>query len=140
MNVSASVRRCVGASLPLAALLVSCLDPRARPATPEVAIQFSGSFRLTSPGQILGVLHLADTDGLSSVRLSLVSDDSTFVGDSLIGLSGDPEVTRPINWTVPAGLATGTFVTIAATARDFGNFITADTVKVQVQDPLPGVR
>jgi hypothetical protein len=135
----ASVRRFLGASV-LGALIAACTDPRARPVPPEVEIQFGPSFRLTSPGQILGALHMVDSDGLSSVRISILSDDSTFAADSLVGLTGDADVSRPINWTVPAGLATGTFVTIVATARDFANFTTADTVKLQVKDPTPGVR
>jgi hypothetical protein len=138
-GTGASVRRGIRASL-VAAVALGCLDPRARPVPPVVDIQFGASFRLTSPGQILGALHLVDSDGLSSVDISVLSDDSTFAADSLVGLTGEDDISRPINWTVPAGLATGSFVTVIASARDFANFTTADTVKLLVQDPLPNLR
>ena len=119
---------------------LSCTDPRARPVPPLVEVQFGPTFRLTSPGQILGAVRLFDDDGLSTLVLSVFSDDSSFAADSTIFLPGDFDFTRPINWTVPTGLATGTFVTVVASAEDFAGFITTDTVKLAVQDSTAALR
>ena len=121
-------------------LVSGCTDPRARPVPPLVEVQFGATFMLTSPGQILGAVHLFDDDGLSTLELSVFSDDSSFAGDSTIFLAGNFDFTRPINWLVPTGLATGTFVTVVARALDFAGFVTSDTVKLAVQDGPAGVR
>ena len=75
-----------------------------------------------------------DADGLFSLDLSVKSADSAFVGDSSIPLSGEPEITRPIDWSVPSGVPTGSQVALVARARDFTGFVTSDTVRLTVQD------
>jgi len=116
----------------------ACTDPRARPVAPIVRLSFAPTFRLTSPGTIAASLYMFDTDGLQSLDLSVRSLDSTFVGDSSLFLSGAAEITRPVTWTVPAGLATGTAVTVRARVLDFTGFATADSVQILVQDSVLG--
>ncbi len=122
------------------ALAAACTDPRARPVPPVVDVLFSSSFTLTSPGRILGSVYVFDADGVGSLSLSVRSSDSSFVGDSLLGLTGDAEATRAINWTVPPGLAIGTHVTVVARALDFAGFAASDTVRLTVQDTVATLR
>ena len=77
-----------------------------------------------------------DADGLFSLDLSVRSADSALVGDSSILLSGEPEITRPIDWSVPSGVAIGTQVTLVARAHAFTGFVTSDTVRLAVQDTV----
>ena len=128
----ASVRLCA------CALLLSCTDPRARPVAPVVQIAFGPSFKLTSPGAIIGSLYMYDVDGLRDLRLT-VAGDSLLAGDSLIFLDGSEELTRPINWTVPSGVVTGAPVTLVARVTDFAGFVATDSVKLTVQDSTAGV-
>ena len=130
----ASVRLCVGASL------LSCTDPRARPVAPLIQIAFGPSYKLTSPGAIIGSLYMYDVDGLRDLRMSLVSSDTLLDGDSLIFLTGAEELTRPIHWTAPAGVATGTQVTLVARVTDFAGFVAVDSVKLTVQDSVASLR
>lgn len=125
----ASVCRCVCASV-----LVACTDPRGRPVPPVVQISFGPSFRLASPGRVLGSLYMYDVDGLQDLGLSIRSADSSFVGDSLILLTGEPELTRTINWGVPAGIPLGTRVTLVARVVDSAGFATSDTARLAIQD------
>jgi hypothetical protein len=120
----------------LCLLLAACTDPRARPVAPIVQVSFASNFRLTSPGQVLGSLHMFDTDGLRSVDLSVRSADSSFVGDSTILLTGDQEITRPVTWCVPRGLAVGSSVTLVSKVAALTGFIASDTVRLIVQDTL----
>jgi hypothetical protein len=121
-------------------LLLACTDPRARPVAPLIQIAFGPSFKLTSPGAIIGSLYLYDADGLRDLELSLVSSDTLLAGDSLIFLTGAEELTRPINWKAPAGVATGTQVILVARVSDFAGFVAVDSVKLTVQDSTAGLR
>lgn len=125
--IGASVPLCVGASL------LSCKDPRSRPAPPIVDVSVAPSFLLTSPDTIIGSMYAYDEDGLDRLTLSIRSADTTFSGDSLIFLPGDIEVTRSIRWVVPAGLAVGTPVNVVAKVVDFAGFATSDTLHLTVQ-------
>ena len=120
-------------------LLAACTDPRARPVAPVVQFAFGASFKLTSPGLIVGSLYLYDVDGLRDLELSLASSDTLLTGDSLIFLDGSEELTRPINWRAPAGVTTGTQVTLVARVSDFAGFVAVDSVKLTVQDSTAGV-
>ncbi len=113
-------------------LVVGCTDPHARPVPPLVEVQFPPSFVLTSPGQLLGAVHLYDQDGLRRLRLSVFTADSAFAGDSTLFLSGDAELTRPINWVIPAGLTPGLRLTVVARVDDFAGFTTTDSVKLNI--------
>lgn len=121
-------------------LLAACTDPRARPVAPQVQLLFGPSFKLTSPGAIIGSLYMFDEDGLLELELSVASSDSLLRGDSTILLTGDQELTRPINWQAPAGVATGTKLTLIARVTDFAGFIATDSVKLTVQDSTAGLR
>ena len=132
-----SVRLCGCA---LGALVLSCTDPRARPVAPVVQLAFAASFKLTSPGLIVGSLYLYDVDGLRDLELSLVSSDTLLTGDSVIFLDGSEELTRPINWKAPAGVATGTGVTLVARVADFAGFVAVDSVRLTVQDSTASLR
>jgi hypothetical protein len=110
------------------AALAACTDPRARPVPPVVQIQVAPSFKLVSPGQMVGSLYLFDTEGLQSLAMHVYTPDSAFAADSFFFLPGDNSLTRPFNWTVPPGLATGTSVTLAAKVVDFNNFATSDSL------------
>jgi len=123
--------------LPIA--LLSCTDPRARPVAPQVVISFGPSYILTSPGAIIGSLYMYDVDGLRDLELS-VRGDSLIAGDSLVILTGGVELNRPINWTAPAGIATGTRITLAAKVTDFSGFVAVDSVQLTVQDSTAGWR
>jgi hypothetical protein len=120
-------------------LLLACTDPRARPIAPLVQIAFGPSFQLTSPGVIIGSLYMYDVDGLRDLELS-IAGDSLLAGDSLIFLTGAEELTRPINWIAPAGIATGTQITLVARVSDFAGFVAVDSVKLTVQDSTAGLR
>ena len=117
-------------------LLVCCTDPRARPVAPIVQLSFAPSFRLKSPGSVAASLYLFDEDGLKSLDLSVRSADSSLVGDSTIFFSGDLELTRTVNWQVPARIPIGTAVTLSARVQDFKGFVTADTAHLSVQDTI----
>ena len=121
-------------------LLAACTDPRARPVPPVLTVQIAPTFRLTSPGTIAGSLYLFDEDGLFSLHLSVRSDDSTFVGDSLLALSGEPEINRPITWNVPAGLSVGSGVRLAVTVKDYAGFAATDTLHFAIQTAAGGLR
>lgn len=116
-------------------LLVACTDPRARPVAPTVTLSFAPSFELKSPGSVAASIYLFDEDGLKSLEISVVSADSTLVGDSTI-LIGDLSLVRPVNWQVPSGIPIGTAVTLIARAQDFKGFVTADTAHLSVQDTI----
>jgi hypothetical protein len=74
-----------------------------------------------------------DVDGLRDLELK-VAGDSLIAGDSTILLTGDAELTRPINWTSPAGIATGTQIIMVAKVSDFTGFVAVDTVRLTVSD------
>lgn len=115
------------------ATLAACTDPRARPVPPVVQIQVAPSFKLVSPGQMVGSLYLFDSDGLQSLSMHVYSPDSAFAADSFLFLTGDNSLTRPFKWIVPPGLATGTTVTLAARVVDFNNFATSDSLVFTIQ-------
>lgn len=120
-------------------LLLACTDPRARPIAPLVQIGFGPLFRLTSPGAIVGSLYMYDVDGLRDLELS-IAGDTLIAGDSLIFLTGAEELTRPINWHAPAGVATGTRLTLVARVSDFAGFVAVDSVTLTVQDSTANLR
>jgi hypothetical protein len=119
-------------------LVLACTDPRARPIAPQVLFSFAPSFILTSPGAIIGSLYMYDVDGLRDLELK-VAGDSLIAGDSTILLTGDAELTRPINWTSPAGIATGTQIIMVAKVSDFTGFVAVDTVRLTVSDSTAGL-
>lgn len=125
--------------LPLAVL--SCVDPRARPAAPILQVDFAASFRLTSPGVIVASLYAFDVDGLRNLDLSVRSTDTALVAaDSALLLTGEIEVIRSLNWVIPAGLTTGSSVALIARVVDFEGFASADTVLLTVQDSVSALR
>ena len=117
-------------------LLIACTDPRERPVAPAVQVNFAPSFRLKSPGSITASLHLFDEDGLKSLQLSVASSDSALTGDSTVFFTGESELFRPVNWTVPSGIPIGTSVTLIARVLDFKGFVAADTTHLSVQDTI----
>ena len=117
-------------------LLAACTDPRARPVAPIVQISLSPSFKLKSPGTLFASLYMFSSDGLKSVDLSIRSADSTLKGDSTVFLTGDAEITRPLDWTVPKGIPIGTAVTLIARVQAFTAFVAADTILLSVQDTI----
>jgi len=130
---------CAAVRLCGCALLLSCTDPRARPVAPQVVLSFGPTYILTSPGAIIGSLYMYDVDGLRDLELS-VSGDTLIAGDSLVFLTGGIELTRPINWTAPAGIATGTPIILVAKVTDFSGFIAVDSVQLTVQDSTASLR
>ena len=132
---------CASVPLCLCASLLSCTDPRARPAPPIVDLSVAPSFQLTSPGDILGSVYAFDEDGLDNLTLSVRSAaDTSLNADSLILLSGDPETTRQVHWTVPAGLPVGSRVDVVARVVDFLGFASSDSLHLTVQSAVSGVR
>ena len=121
-------------------LLVSCTDPRARPAPPVLEVLVSPSFELHTPGTILASLHAFDEEGLNFLEMSIRNTTGTLTGDSLVVLDGVPELTRPIIWQVPAGLLIGSQVSLAVRVMDLTGFASVDTLHFTVQDTLSGVR
>jgi hypothetical protein len=121
------------ARLLLVLALACCTDPRARPVPPLVRMSISPTFSLNSPGSVLASLYVYDEDGLAELLISVRSSDSALAGDSIIGLPGDPELTRIVGWTVPPGLAVGTTVSVAVKAVDLTGFATSDTIFVPVK-------
>lgn len=119
---------CVGAAM------MACTDPRARPVPPVLDMNLGAALETTSPGQILGSVHLFDEDGLFSLKLTALTADSVIEGDSTIVLGGETELNRGVNWAVPAGLANGTQITVTAMVTDFAGFATSDTLLITVQN------
>jgi len=117
-------------------LLVSCTDPRSRPAPPIVDAAVAPSFQLTSPGTIIGSLYMFDDDGLDALDLSIRVAGFSYEGDSTILLSGLPEETRPINWNLPPGIIVGTQVTVIARVSDFAGFASSDSLFLTVEDTV----
>jgi len=117
-------------------LLAACSDPRVRPVAPTVQVSFDPAFRLKSPGTLTASLYLFDLDGLKTMDLSVRSADSALTGDSIISFTGDQELTRPVDWTVPGGMHIGTQVTLIARVLDFKGFVAADTAHLSVQDTI----
>lgn len=117
-------------------LLVSCTDPRSRPAPPIVDASVAPSFQLTSPGIILGSLYMFDDDGLDALELSIRVAGFSYQGDSTILLSGLSEETRPINWILPPGIIVGTQVTVIARVTDFAGFASSDSLFLIVEDSV----
>ena len=125
----ASARLCV------CAFLLACTDPRSRPVAPIVQFTPTGA-KIKSPGNLAGSLYTFDSDGLFFAALSVRSSDSALVGDSTIDLGGNATVTRPINWTIPGGMAIGTSLRLIARVQDLTGLATSDTVLLAIQDTI----
>lgn len=119
----ASVRLCV------CALLLSCTDPRARPAPPNVQVFVVGS-SVGSPGTVAVSAVVYDAQGVDSVRLSLRSPIPALQGDSLFLFPDTTDVTQSVLWTIPSGLPSGTKITLSAKAWDLLGFMGQDSVIV----------
>lgn len=131
-SLRAAVRLCA------CALLLSCTDPRGRPAPPIVRVSFAPAFQLTTPGTLLGSLYAFDEDGLNELTISVRSLGGVLMGDSTVSLFGEVEVTRQIQWHVPPNIVPGSLVTLAVTVTDFAGFQTSDTLRLTVQDSVSG--
>lgn len=133
-------RKVAGATGVLFALVTllntACTDPRARPAPPQMLLQFAPSLVVKSPGRIQGSLYAYDPQGIDRMFVSVRSSDSTLKGDSTLFPSAPFEVTRSLNWTVPGGLPIGTRIRVSARVTDFVGFAAADSAFFTVQDTV----
>ncbi len=116
---------CVG----LCAALFACTDPRARPAPPSVQVFVVGSM-VASPGTVAVSAVVYDAQGVDSVRLSLRSPIPALQGDSLFLVPDTTDVTQSVLWKIPAGLPSGTKITLSAKAWDLLGFMGVDSVIV----------
>lgn len=116
-------------------LLAACTDPRARPVPPDVLL-LAPAFDVTSPGTISASLYAFDADGLKDLTIHLTNDAGSFVTDSSVFLDATTEQTRPISLLVPAGLATGTRLTLDLTVGDYTGFATRSTTVFTVRDSV----
>ena len=123
----------------LAALLwlgAACTDPRPRPVPPTVALTLSTTVHPTSPGDLLGSLHLYDANGIDSVRMKVYLGNGSQLGDSAIVPSDPFEMTLPFQWRLPGGIPVGTRITIVVRAVSYVGFEAADTVATAVADSV----
>ncbi len=123
----ASVRLCVCASV------LSCTDPRPRIAAPTVDRLVSSSLRITSPGSMPLAIYAYDPQGLDQVLVTIRSGHPTLDGDTTLVFTEQNEQTLNLVWPVPAGIAAGTGITLAAKVKNVIGFETSDTLRFTVQ-------
>lgn len=121
-------------------LLISCTDPRARPAPPQVELSFSPDLVVKSPGAIVGSLYVYDGDGINTINVSIRSSDSMMVVDSPVNPGDLFETTQSLAFIVPRGMAIGTQIQLVARVTDFVGFAAADTAFFTVQDTVSAAR
>ena len=121
-------------------LSLSCTDPRARPAPPRVELSFSPTLVVNSPGSIAGSLYVYDADGINAITVQIRSSDSAFVFSGPVNLRDFFEVTEPLAYNVPGGLAIGTQIRLVANVTDFTGFAASDTAFFAVQDTVSSRR
>lgn len=128
---------CVRCALALTlAVLVSCTDPRPRPAPPTVELTLDTTQAIHSPGQVLGSVYIHDDHGIDTVYVGIHSADERLIADSVVGISDFFEVSRPIHWVVPPGLAPGTGIQVVVRVVSFVGFVGADTAVGRVEAAL----
>ncbi len=117
----------------LCALLLSCTDPRGRPEPPILDLQVPPSQVVTSPGTVTGSLYAYDDDGLKSIQMVFRVAGGAVIADSTDFLNAPFEVTRPLTFHVPEGLASGTVLRLVVRAYDFLDVMAADSLGLTVQ-------
>lgn len=115
-------------------LVAACTDPRSRPVPPTVDLSFAPGTVAHSPGDLYGALYAYDADGLATVRLYLLSSDSTLSLDSALDLPDAFELNHSIHFRVPPGVPVGTALKVIGRAEDLVRFVAADTALFFVQD------
>ncbi len=123
--MKAPVRLCVCAAL------AGCTDPRGRPVSPEVDLQFV-SATATSPDTIVGSLYAFDADGLRDLVLTVRSSDSGFALDSTLFIAGTTELTRGLVLSLPAGRPVGSTIRVRARVTDEAGFAASDSVDLVI--------
>ncbi len=113
-------------------VLLSCVDPRARPVPPKVVIQLPASLSVHSPGTLPHTVYAFDPDGLERIRVIVQASDSLIRIDSTRAPADFSETTENYIWSIPSGLQAGTSIRIIAIATDFIGLVSADTTVVVV--------
>lgn len=124
----------------LCALLLSCTDPRARPAPPQVELSFSPTLVVKSPGSIVGSLYAFDPDGLNTINVQIRSSDSTFVVNDPVSANSLFEVTQSLAYNVPGAIPIGSQIRLVVKVTDFIGFAASDTAFFTVQDTVSARR
>jgi hypothetical protein len=122
------------------ALLLSCSDPRPRPAPPAVDLSFAATLVVKSPGSIAGSLFVSDGDGINTIQAAIRSSDSTFVVNAPITPADLFQATQPIRYNVPPGMPIGTRIRLVVTVTDFVGFTSSDSAFFTVQDTVSAAR
>ncbi|MEK7668607.1 MAG: hypothetical protein AAB409_08165 [Gemmatimonadota bacterium] len=118
------------------AALGGCTDARPRPAPPTVELTLDTTQAIHSPGQVIGSVYIHDDHGIDTVYVAIHSADERLIADSVVGVSDFFEVTRPIHWLVPSGLAPGTGIQVVVRVVSFVGFVAADTAFGRVEAAL----
>ncbi len=118
--------------LGVCAAAFSCTDPRPRPLSPEVDVQFV-STTATSPDTVAGSLYAFDADGLRDLVLTVRSSDSGFALDSTLFIAGTTELTRGLVLSLPAGRPVGSTIRFRARVTDEAGFAASDSFDLVIQ-------
>jgi hypothetical protein len=81
-----------------------------------------------SPDTLPFMVHASDPNGLDSVVVSFLGEVEE------LGAFDQLEVTGVLQWPIPAGITTGTVLTIFARAKDFSGQATEAQATVTVVD------
>lgn len=127
MTAGTLLRLCACASV------LSCTDPRARPAPPSVQLYIPPSVVVRSPGTIAASAVMFDADGVDSVRMSVRSPYPALQADSVYLIPDTTDWTQSVLWTVPSGIPAGTRITLSAKAWDLLGFAGADSTVLTSQ-------
>jgi hypothetical protein len=112
----------------VALLAAACTDPRGRPAPPSVQLLVSPALVVRSPGTILATVAIHDATGFDSMRATLASSVPALQGDQLFLFPDTTEVTQDVRWDVPAGVPSGTRITLLAKAWNLIGFVGIDSL------------
>lgn len=134
-RASVPQRPCAHLVVPLClcACLLSCTDPRARPAPPSVKLYLAPGYVAQSPGSLPASVVIYDAEGVDSLHMTLKSAIPTFQGDSSYLIPDTTDYTQSVLWSIPAGIPSGTRITLGAKAWDLLGFAGADSVIVTSQ-------
>lgn len=83
-----------------------------------------------SPGDLPASIYAFAADGFDSVRVTLRSTAPGLGGDSLYLFPDTTEATLNVDWTVPAGVPSGTRITLVARVWSLVGFTAADSALV----------
>lgn len=111
----------------LCASVITCTDPRARPAPPAVRVYLAPGVVVRSPGTIAVSAVVFDVQGVDSVHMTLKSTYPGLQGDSLYLVADTTDYTQSVLWSVPAGVPAGTTFTLGAKAWNLLGFAGADS-------------